>query len=145
LVIGFVAFALRTLLISMIPSPDWAVVPQLLHGLSFSALWTAGVVYVAQMTPPGLGATAQSAFGVTLFGFAVAVGGFVGALLYEPAGPVVMYRVGALTAVLGLCCFLVGEFRSRRTRLADVTPARPDQADTSAFDLDAEDTESLIG
>ncbi|HLV36684.1 MAG TPA: MFS transporter, partial [Spirillospora sp.] len=145
LVIGFVAFALRTLLISMIPSPDWAVVPQLLHGLSFSALWTAGVVYVAQMTPPGLGATAQSAFGVTLFGFAGAVGGVFGAHLYETAGPVVMYRVAALTAVLGLCCFLVVEFHSRRTRLAEVTPARPDQADTSAFDLDAEDTESLIG
>jgi MFS transporter, PPP family, 3-phenylpropionic acid transporter len=123
LVIGFVAFALRTLLISMIPSPDWAVVPQLLHGLSFSALWTAGVVYVAQMTPPGLGATAQSAFGVTLFGIAGAVGGVFGAHLYETAGPVVMYRVAALTAVLGLCCFLIVEFHSRRrTRLAGVHP-----------------------
>ncbi len=114
LVIGFVAFALRCLLISVIPSPEWVIVPQMLHGLSFSALWAAGVVYVVQITPPGLGATAQAALGVTLFGIAGAVGGVFGATLYESVGPVALFRVGALVALLGLAFFLVVEFRARR-------------------------------
>lgn len=113
LVVGFLAFALRLLLISVIPSPEWAILPQMLHGLSFSALWAAAVVYVTQIAPPGLGATAQAALGVTLFGIAGAVGGVFGANLYESVGPVALFRVGALTALLGLAFFLMVEFRSR--------------------------------
>jgi PPP family 3-phenylpropionic acid transporter len=123
LIVGFVVFILRTLLISVILSPEWIILPQMLHGLSFSALWVAGVIYVAQIAPPGLGATAQASLGTTLFGVAGAVGGLFGANLYETAGPVALFRVAALMALLGLCFFVVVEFLARRRgRLAGVHP-----------------------
>lgn len=122
LIIGFVTFALRLLLISIIPAPEWIILPQLLHGLSFSALWVASVVYVSQIAPSGLGATAQAAMGVTLFGAAGALGGILGANVYEASGPAAVFQVGAFTALLGLGCFLLVERYARRVRLAEVTP-----------------------
>jgi PPP family 3-phenylpropionic acid transporter len=120
LIIGFVAFTVRLFLLSLIPSPEWIIAPQLLHGLSFSALWVAGVVYVSSITPPGLGATAQAALGVTMFGAAGALGGILGANVYEFAGPAAVFRVGALAALLGLGCFVLVELYARRVRLAEV-------------------------
>jgi PPP family 3-phenylpropionic acid transporter len=114
LIIGFLSFFIRLLLISAIPSPEWIIVPSLLHGMSFSALWVAGVVYVSRIAPPGLGATAQAALGVTLFGAAGAVGGILGANVYEFAGPAAVFRVGAISALLGLCCFVLVELYARR-------------------------------
>ena len=120
--VAFVVFALRALLISVIPSADWAILPQMLHGLSFSALWVAAVVYVREITPSGLGATAQSVLGVTMFGLSGAIGGLVGANLYELAGPVIVFRAAALCALLGLGFFLLVELRSRGERLVRVQP-----------------------
>lgn len=114
LIIGFLSFFIRLLLISAIPSPEWIIIPSLLHGMSFSALWVAGVVYVSRIAPPGLGATAQAALGVTLFGAAGAVGGILGANVYEFAGPAAVFRVGAISALLGLCCFVLVELYARR-------------------------------
>lgn len=114
LMVAFVTFALRLLVISLIPGPNWVIVPQLMHGLSFSALWVAGVIYMAQIAPPGLGATAQSSFGVIFFGVAGATGGLVGANLYDTLGPVVLFRIGALVALLGLGLFV---FSTRAPRL----------------------------
>jgi PPP family 3-phenylpropionic acid transporter len=119
LLIGFTTFVIRLLMISFIPTPEWIIIPSLLHGLSFSALWVAGVVYVSRLAPPGLGATAQAALGVTLFGAAGAVGGILGANVYEFAGPAAVFRVGALTALLGLCCFGLVELYARRVRVAE--------------------------
>lgn len=120
LIIGFLSFFIRLLLISAIPSPEWIIIPSLLHGMSFSALWVAGVVYVSRIAPPGLGATAQAALGVTLFGAAGAVGGILGANVYEFAGPAAVFRVGAISALLGLCCFVLVELYARRVRVTEV-------------------------
>jgi PPP family 3-phenylpropionic acid transporter len=118
LVIAFVAFVVRALIISVVPSPEWIILPQALHGLSFSALWAAGVVYVARITPVGLGATAQAALGTMLFGVSGAVGGLFGANLYELIGAAGLFRLGALMALLGLGLFLVVELRTRHTPVA---------------------------
>ncbi|MAS35863.1 MAG: hypothetical protein CL610_17775 [Anaerolineaceae bacterium] len=122
LVIAFSMYMVRTLLLSIIPSPEWAIIPQLMHGLSFSALWSASVVYVKQIAPSGLGATAQSALTVTLFGIAGVVGGLFGANIYEVAGPVALFRIVSLTSLIGLCLFVTVEFFSRRARQAELQP-----------------------
>jgi MFS family permease len=127
LIIGFLTFFVRLLVISVIPSPEWIVIPSLLHGLSFSALWVAGVVYVSRIAPPGLGATAQAALGVTLFGAAGAVGGVLGANIYEFAGPAAVFRAGSIAALLGLCCFVLVELYARRVRLAETISVTPNR------------------
>ena len=122
LMIAFASFGLRSLVISLLPGPNWVILPQLMHGLSFSALWAAGVIYIAQITPPRLGATAQASFGLTFFSFAGVLGGLLGANLYDSVGPVILFRIGALSAAVGLCLFVLLEYVVRRTRVVSVTP-----------------------
>jgi MFS transporter, PPP family, 3-phenylpropionic acid transporter len=117
IIFALAAFVVRSLLFSLIPSPEWATVPQLLHGPTFSALWAASVVYATRIAPPGLGATAQSSLGLALFGAAGVIGGPVGANIYDSWGPVALYQVGAIMAGLGLVCFLLVEMRTRRVHI----------------------------
>jgi PPP family 3-phenylpropionic acid transporter len=120
LIISFVAFILRGIAYSFIVDPRWAVGAQLLHGLSFSALWAAGVTYAGNIAPPGLGASAQSAFGATLFGLSGTIGALVGGRLYAAIGPVLMFQVAAGMALLGLLVFGLTESRTQSYAPADV-------------------------
>jgi PPP family 3-phenylpropionic acid transporter len=114
LVISFSALVIRLLIFSAIPSPEWALLPQLLHGLTFSAFWAAAVVYVSDLAPPGLGATAQSSLGLVFFSAAGAVGGLIGANIYDSLGPVMLYRFGAILVASGLVGFVLIETLMRR-------------------------------
>jgi PPP family 3-phenylpropionic acid transporter len=122
--IAMLAWALRALLISVMPTPEAITLTQVLHGASFSALWAAAVVYAARLTPPGLGTTAQSVMGMAHFSIAGALGGWFGANLYDLVGPQNLFRVGALLALAGFGLFMLVELRARRraAQLADVRP-----------------------
>ncbi len=113
LMISFGALVIRLLIFSAIPSPEWALLPQLLHGLTFSAFWAAAVVYMADLAPPGLGATAQSSLGLVFFSAAGAVGGIIGANIYDSLGPQMLYRFGAILVATGLVGFLLIELVMR--------------------------------
>ena len=117
LMISFAALVIRLLIFSSIPSPEWALVPQLLHGLTFSAFWAAAVVYIADLAPPGLGATAQSSLGLVYFSAAGAVGGMIGANIYDSLGPMLLYRFGAVLVGSGLVGFILIEYVMRRLLL----------------------------
>ena len=116
LMIAFLAFAVRSFLVSIISDPQLAILPQLLHGLSFSAMWTAAVVYVSQIVPAGLGATAQASLGLVTFGLSGTIGGLVGAAIYENFGAPTLFRIGALSALIGLAMLIMIEMRSRHTK-----------------------------
>lgn len=105
LIASFAAFGARSLAYSLIRDPRLAIAAQLLHGPTFSALWTGGVLYASQIAPPGLGASAQAAFGVTLFGLAGGVGALLGATLYDSVGPVIMFQIAAGFSLIALCIF----------------------------------------
>ena len=119
LAIAFLSYIARALLISILPTPETLILTQLLHGASFAAAWSAAVVYVSRITPPGLGATAQSVLGVAQFSIGGALGGWLGATLYDLVGPQMLFQAGALLAALGLTLFLYIELRGgRQLRLA---------------------------
>ena len=62
--IGYIA---RVLWYSFVTNP-WAVLPaEILHALTFAAMWAAGIAYAAEIAPPGLEATGQGVHG-RLFG-----------------------------------------------------------------------------
>ncbi len=115
LILALVVFVLRWLLYSLAWTPELAVAGQALHGLSFSALWVAGVSYAERHAPPGLRATAQGIFSAALYGVA-ALGSVLGGLLYAATGPVALFQVAALMAALALLAFLGAVRVNRVTR-----------------------------
>jgi len=114
ILMALLAFAVRGLAWSLVTTPEWGLAVQLLHGLSFSALWTAGVLYVSQIAPEGLGASAQSLFSVALMGLGRAVGALLGAALYDGLGAAPAFRWAALIALAGAGVFFLTQRRADR-------------------------------
>jgi PPP family 3-phenylpropionic acid transporter len=98
--IALLLFAIRALLYSLIHVPWLALLIQLLHGPTFSLMWVAGVSYADKIAPPGREATAQGLFAGVMLGIGSAAGAFVGGLLYEYAGPLIMFRLAALGSLV---------------------------------------------
>lgn len=112
IIIAFIALITRGLVYSVIIDPHWAIAAQLLHGPSFSMLWVAAVIYVRNLAPSGLEATAQAALGAVLFGLSNAAGALIGARLYNELGPVSMFRIASLIAFCGLVFFALMQLQS---------------------------------
>lgn len=113
LMIAFACFALRAFAYAAMPSSAWVIPVQLLHGLTFSAMWAASVPYLRQITPPGWGATAQSMLGAVLFGLSATIGSLLGGVLYNRIGPVAMFQVAGVLALAGLAVFVLTQRQER--------------------------------
>ena len=85
LLIAMAAAAVRMFAYSVMIMPWQVIMINLLHGLTFSAMWAAGVA----------------------MGVAAAVGAMLGGLLFESVGPQAMFRVGGYIVLLGLIFYLV--------------------------------------
>jgi len=116
LTIALFAGAIQSLAYSLLSSA-WGALPlQLMHGLSFSAMWAAGVSYAADMAPEGTEATAQGMLGATL-GLSAAIGALGGGLLYGRQGGALVFRVTVLTSLIALILLWVGERQRSRRRV----------------------------
>jgi len=117
LAIALFAGAIQSLAYSSLSSA-WGAVPlQLLHGLSFSAMWAAGVSYAAEVAPEGTEATALGMLGATL-GLSSAIGAYGGGLLYELQGGALVFRVTVLTSLIALILLWVGARRRSGWRVS---------------------------
>ena len=87
---------------------------QLTHGLTFAAVWAAGVSYAGELAPPGLEATAQGLFNATLMGFGGIAGALIGGLLLERFGGAGMYAFGAAAAAVGMLVFFLASRPARQ-------------------------------
>lgn len=95
-------FALRAFAYSLIVVPWLALLIQLLHGPTFSLMWIAGVSYADRIAPTGLEATAQGLFSGVMLGIGSAAGAFLGGVLYEHAGALMMFRLAAVLSLAGV-------------------------------------------
>ena len=104
---------LRWLFLSIAWTPGIAVAGQALHGVTFTALWVAGVSYAERQAPARLGATAQGLFSGTIYGIS-AIGTVVGGLVYAAVGPAALFQAAAVAAFMALLAFLGAHAVERR-------------------------------
>jgi len=116
LILASLVFIVRWLLYSVIDVPLWALLVQLLHGLSFAAFLVGGVTYVSERTPTGLSATAQAIYSTVTFGLASITGSMIGGYLYDNVGMQNFFRIFSLLGLTGLVIFLM----ARRHKLISV-------------------------
>lgn len=115
-VFGTLVYVIRAMALSFINIPGLILVTQLTHGLTFSAMWVAGVSYADQIAPPGLKATAQGLFTGVFMGIGSATGAVVGGLLYQDFGGAVMYRSMSLVVAGSILVFLLVQRQSALVR-----------------------------
>ena len=111
LVIAMTTIGLRLICYSLTTQPWVVLIIQLVHGLTFAAIFTAGVYYADQIAPPGMKATTQGMFSGTLMGFGSAAGGLLGGLLLDRFSPGGMYAFAGTLVLVGLIVFLLVERR----------------------------------
>lgn len=102
---GLLMIAVRLIAYSLTTSPNVALIIQLLHGPTFAAIWMAGVAYVAEIAPPGLGNTAQGLFTGVVMGLGSASGAFLGGILYQRVGFSQMFRMAGLVVFAAFIFF----------------------------------------
>ena len=122
LVIGMAAYVVRAMGLSLATEPWQVLVLQALHGLTFSAVWVAGVSFAGEMAPVGLGATAQGLMSSMVFGFSGITGALVGGLIFQQFGGVTLFRGSALMVLAGLGLFLASGQMLRAPQTREAPP-----------------------
>ncbi len=109
LIIAMTTIGLRLAGYSLTTQPWVVLVIQLCHGLTFAAIYTAGVHYADQIAPPGMKATTQGMFTGTYMGFGSAAGGLLGGVLMDHFSLGGMYAVIGTLILVCLIAFLLVE------------------------------------
>lgn len=104
---AMVVTTLRLFLYAIFSSAVGILIFQLMNGVTFSAVWVAGVSYANENAPVGLSATAQGVFGAMLFGFGSAAGGFLSAILFAKVGGAQMYAAFGVLMFVTLMTYLL--------------------------------------
>ncbi len=99
LVLSLAITGLRLVAYAACRAPGLALLLQLSAGLSYPAMWLAGVFYAQEHAPAGVSAAAQGLFGAVLSGLGAALGGFYAGLLLESAGARGMFLAFGLAAL----------------------------------------------
>ena len=102
LILAMAITGIRCLLYAVAGGTGTILAIQLLHGLTYPALWIAGVTYASQNAPQGLSATAQGVFSSVLMGLGSATGNFFGGLLLGRFGVAGMFGIAGVIVLLGL-------------------------------------------
>jgi MFS transporter, PPP family, 3-phenylpropionic acid transporter len=109
LIIAMTTIGLRLTCYSLTTQPWVILVIQLCHGLTFAAIYTAGVHYAYQIAPTGMKATTQGMFTGTYMGFGSAAGGLLGGILLDLFSPGGMYAIIGTLILVSLIAFLLVE------------------------------------
>ncbi len=111
IIISLVITGIRSFLFALAPTPVFAILAQALNGMTFAALWTAGVAYADEHAPVGLKATGQGMLGAMTFGIGSAVGGFLGGFLLENIGGRGLFLTFGIILVVGVSVVMLLEKR----------------------------------
>ncbi len=111
LITALAATSVRLFLHYLIRTPELVLLSQLMHGVTFSLFWVAGVTLARELAPSGYEATAQSVFTATNMGAGGVVGALIGGILLDLLGVNGMFLAAALVTAVGVPIFVVAERR----------------------------------
>jgi nucleoside transporter len=128
LLVGVLAYTLRFAIFAYLPYP-WAVIPGLaLHGLCFGCFFFLAFIIVDELTTKDIRASAQSLFGLIVFGLGVVGGNYmsgkIGAMSKTATGLnyTVMFSI-PMWISLGCLIFLALFYPSRAVRREEPLPS----------------------
>lgn len=113
---------LRLMLFALSHSANHILILQLFNGLTFPAMWMAGVAYADEHAPASLRTTAQGLFGVMVGGIGAAVGGFMGGALLESLrgrGLFFLYGIIVFSATI-LVSFLQSRYTTSQQKVSEL-------------------------
>mmetsp|Transcript_4714 Transcript_4714/g.11739 ORF Transcript_4714/g.11739 Transcript_4714/m.11739 type:complete len:329 (-) Transcript_4714:8-994(-) len=109
---SMVAYVVRVFCYSLLVNP-WTVLPlELLHGLSFGAMWAAGIHHTRELAPPALQATAQGVFTGMYSGLGSSIGCLLGGWTYETFGPRILFRSAGVIVSVCIVLYIALERRA---------------------------------
>jgi len=103
--IALLAYITRFIYYALLTNP-WAVYPaELLHGITFAAMWSSSVSYAKSISPPGMSSTMQGILSATWQGIGCGTGNLLSGFLYYHIGPKPLYFATAGWCAFGLIFF----------------------------------------
>ncbi|MCC6904569.1 MAG: MFS transporter [Anaerolineae bacterium] len=111
LLFAYAVYAVRWFLYGIMPSAQWALAINLMHGITLGPFLIAGVDYANRLAPPDLKITSQGMV-ITASALASIVGSPISGYLYDQIGPASLFQIYAL---IGLLAFLLLWLGSRIT------------------------------
>ena len=111
--LAMIAFGIRLVAYSIIPSAWYMLPVDLLHGLTFSLAWAACTIYAYQAAPSDMHGTMLGLLAALFHGFGRGLGNLIGGWIYDHYGPVLLWRWTALLAPIGI--LVVAVFHNRQS------------------------------
>ena len=99
--LGCLIYATGFLLWGLISNPTIVSFLTTFEGMAFSLLFTTGVVVVGRLLPPSLYSTGNSVAQMVAFGLGPILGAGLGGVVYQHAGPTVLYAGASALALAG--------------------------------------------
>jgi PPP family 3-phenylpropionic acid transporter len=113
------ALTLRMLLYSLVRNPQWALLIEVLHGISWSLFWVVCVEYVNSLVREDWRATGQSLLYAAYFGLGAIAGNFWTGYLYDAEMKVadIFFLNACMVAAVGVFMII---FMRKKTAYAEV-------------------------
>ncbi|HIW32249.1 MAG TPA: MFS transporter [Candidatus Paenibacillus intestinavium] len=107
IIFASIMYALRMFLLSSITEPQWVVVTQLMHSITFGIYFTTALRYMSRLLPDQYRASGQAIFTIVWMGIAGSMSGLVGGQIYASFGHQLFYQIATAFAIVGAIGFFL--------------------------------------
>eukprot|EP00903_Cladosiphon_okamuranus_P011518 g10845.t1 len=99
---------------SVLQDPWWVLPVEVVHGLTFAAMWAATTDYAHGIAPAHMRTTMQATVSALKRGLGYGLGALLGGILYSNLGPRLCFRVSAALPSLSLLFLAIGSRTKRK-------------------------------